>query len=51
MTKRTSQTAPEKFASNGGISTLPSGVPGFDAIVGGGVPQYSCNRSTGKPVV
>ena len=48
MTKRSASTAPEKLASNGGIATLPSGVPGFDAVLGGGLPEFSFNLITGN---
>jgi len=31
------------------IHTLPTGVRGLDEILGGGIPQYSCNIIAGTP--
>jgi circadian clock protein KaiC len=31
------------------IQRLPSGVPGLDAVLGGGVPEYSFNVIAGAP--
>jgi circadian clock protein KaiC len=31
------------------IRSLPSGVPGLDSVLGGGLPEYSCNLIAGGP--
>ena len=31
------------------LPLLPTGVPGFDAVLGGGLPEYSFNLITGTP--
>ncbi|HZH03338.1 MAG TPA: ATPase domain-containing protein, partial [Myxococcaceae bacterium] len=31
------------------IKQLPSGVPGLDAVLGGGIPEYSFNLIAGEP--
>ena len=31
------------------IQTLPSGVPGFDEVLGGGIPEFSFNLIAGGP--
>ena len=36
---------PEKVA----IATLPTGIPGLDEILGGGIPEYSLNIVAGSP--
>ena len=28
---------------------LPTGVPGFDAVLGGGIPEFSFNLVSGTP--
>ncbi|MBA2684308.1 MAG: AAA family ATPase [Gemmatimonadaceae bacterium] len=35
--------------SNDGIPSIASGVPGFDAVVGGGLPEFSFNLIAGNP--
>ena len=34
---------------NGTIRMLPSGVPGLDTVLGGGLPEYSFNLIAGGP--
>jgi circadian clock protein KaiC len=48
MTIRKSSEDAHKLASNGGIPTMHSGVPGFDAVLGGGLPEFSFNLITGS---
>src|SRR5436305_5100575 len=31
------------------IPLLPTGVPGLDDVLGGGLPEFSCNLITGPP--
>jgi len=31
------------------LPLLPTGVPGFDTVLGGGLPEYSFNLITGSP--
>ena len=31
------------------IKQLPTGVPGLDAVLGGGIPEYSFNLIAGEP--
>lgn len=31
------------------IRQLPTGVPGLDAVLGGGIPEYSFNLIAGEP--
>src|SRR5450755_672950 len=48
MTIRKSSEDAHKLASNGGIPTMHSDVPGFDAVLGGGLPEFSFNLITGS---
>jgi circadian clock protein KaiC len=38
-----------KNNAKGGIRSLPTGVPGLDAVLGGGLPEYSFNLLAGGP--
>jgi len=45
--------APDRASPNGGsvIRRLPTGVPGLDAVLGGGLPEFSFNMLAGGPGV
>jgi KaiC/GvpD/RAD55 family RecA-like ATPase len=38
-----------KREERAGLQSLPSGVPGLDAVLGGGLPEYSFNLVVGGP--
>src|SRR5688572_30064307 len=41
--------APDQRQDRVKIRQLPTGVPGLDEILGGGLPEYSCNIIAGAP--
>jgi circadian clock protein KaiC len=49
MTKKKSQTKDRGAATASKIQSMATGVPGFDAILGGGLPEYSFNLIAGSP--
>ena len=49
MTKKEARTKKGVVPSSRTIKGLATGVPGFDAILGGGLPEYSFNLIAGSP--
>ena len=44
-----SQETPPSMSGKVSIQRLPSGIPGLDAVLGGGVPEFSFNLIAGSP--
>ena len=49
MTARQSRAKQTVAVANSAIPSMPSGVPGFDAVLGGGLPEFSFNLIAGNP--
>ncbi|MEO8336025.1 MAG: ATPase domain-containing protein [bacterium] len=49
MTKRKSVSSSTPERASGRIQSISTGVPGFDAVLGGGLPEYSFNLIAGSP--
>src|SRR5450755_1016654 len=49
MTIRKSRAKQSAVSGDNGIPGMPSGVPGFDAVIGGALPEFSFNLITGNP--
>ena len=51
MTPRKSRDKPIVAPPDDGIPSMPSGIPGFDTVLGGGLPEFSFNLIAGNPGV